>query len=210
MNTSSGTPLWIRILRVAFGVLTIVALVWIPLRELDSPTYSIANFFSYFTIESNVLAVVVLLIGGLSDPHSRRWQVFRGAATLYMVITGLVYAVLLADVDVMLTDQWINVVLHRLIPIVMLVDWVLVPVALRLSAGLIGGWLVFPVLYGVYSLVRGPIVDWYPYPFLDPREQGYGPLAVGLVILVAVFVLLALAIALLGAVAGRWRRPKPV
>ncbi|MEV6334719.1 hypothetical protein AB0M12_08370 [Nocardia vinacea] len=37
--------------------------------------------FSYFTIESNVLGVIVLLIGAIRDPRDRRWQVIRGAAT---------------------------------------------------------------------------------------------------------------------------------
>ena len=32
----------------------------------------------------------------------------------------------------------------------------------------------FPLLYVVYSLIRGPFVNWYPYPFLDPRIGGYG------------------------------------
>ncbi|MEV6276113.1 Pr6Pr family membrane protein [Nocardia sp. NPDC051832] len=206
MNASSGTPLWIRALRVAFGVLGVVALVWIPLRNVDTATFSTANYFSYFTIESNILAAVVLLIGGLRDPRGHRWQVFRGAVTLYMVITGLVYAVLLANIDVMLTDKWINDIQHRVIPIVLFVDWLLVPVALNITARLIGGWLLYPLVYGVYSLLRGPIVDWYPYPFLDPRTQGYGPLAAGLVVLVAVFVLLAYGVVALGGVASRWRR----
>ncbi|WP_194814364.1 Pr6Pr family membrane protein [Nocardia sp. XZ_19_385] len=206
MTASSGTPQWIRGLRIAFGVLSLVALAWIPLRNLGNDTFSAANYFSYFTIQSNIFAMVVLLIGGLRDPRSHRWQVIRGAATLYMVITGIVYAVLLANIDVMLTDKWINVVEHRVMPIVLLVDWLLVPVALARTAGLIGSWLLYPLLYGVYSLVRGPIVDWYPYPFLDPREQGYGPLTVGLVVLTAVFVLLALAVVTLGAVASRWRQ----
>ncbi|MEU8898060.1 Pr6Pr family membrane protein [Nocardia sp. NPDC048505] len=206
MTASSGTPQWIRILRVAFGVLGVVALVWVPLHSFGEDTFSTANFFSYFTIQSNILAAAVLLIGGLRDPAGRRWQVVRGAVTLYMVITGIVYAVLLAHVDVMLTDQWINVIMHRLIPIVLFVDWLLVPAGLTATAGLIGGWLAYPLVYGVYTLVRGPIVDWYPYPFIDPRDKGYGPLAITLVVLVAVFVLLAVAVLALGAVAARWRR----
>jgi uncharacterized membrane protein len=27
-------------------------------------------------------------------------------------------------------------------------------------------------------MIRGPIVDWYPYPFLDPRGNGYGFVAI--------------------------------
>jgi len=49
-------------------------------------------------------------------------------------------------------------------------------------------WLAFPLLYLVYSLVRGPIVEWYPYPFLDPRSAGYGTVAVmSVLIAVAAF-----------------------
>lgn len=209
MDARSGTAWWIRVLRVAFAVLAIVALVSLPLRNSDVETFSIANFFSYFTIQSNVIAMIVLLVGGLRDPAGHRWQLVRGAATLYLVITGVVYAVLLADVDVALTDRWINDILHRIMPIVMVLDWVLVPVALGISARLIGAWLIYPFVYGVYTLVRGPVVDWYPYPFLDPGHQGYVSLIIGLVVLTGVFALLALAVVSVGALATRWRHPAP-
>lgn len=204
MIARSGTPLWIRLARIAFGVLTIVALAWIPIRNLDVASFSATNYFSYFTIQSNVLGVIVLLVGGLRDPQSHRWQLFRGATTLYLVITGIVYAVLLANIDVMLTDKWVNTVLHRLMPIVLLVDWLLVSGRLSASARLIGLWLIYPIVYGVYTLIRGPIVDWYPYPFLDPRHQGYLALSLGLVVLVVVFALLALAVAVVDGILGGW------
>jgi hypothetical protein len=34
-------------------------------------------------------------------------------------------------------------------------------------------WLAYPVLYLVYSLVRGAFVDWYPYPFINPVTSGW-------------------------------------
>ena len=53
-------------------------------------------------------------------------------------------------------------------------------------------WLVFPILYCVYSLIRGPFVDFYPYPFLDPRlDGGYGRVVIFVVILAVAFGLLA-------------------
>ena len=39
-------------------------------------------------------------------------------------------------------------------------------------------WLGVPLVYVAYSLLRGPLVDWYPYPFLDPADGGYGRVAV--------------------------------
>ncbi|MBH0775153.1 Pr6Pr family membrane protein [Nocardia bovistercoris] len=209
MGPGAGTVWWVRALRVAIGLLGTVALVWIPLRDADLGAFSPANYFSYFTIQSNVLGVVVLLVGGLRDPLDRGWQFVRGAATLYLLITGVIYAVLLANIDVSLTDRWINDVLHRILPIVMLLDWVLAPVALGVSARSIGVWLIYPLVYGAYTLVRGPFADWYPYPFIDPRRQGYVSLIIGLIILAGVFALLASAVLSIGAWATRWRHHGP-
>jgi hypothetical protein len=59
--------------------------------------------------------------------------------------------------------------------------------------------LVYPLAYCAYSLLRGPQVDWYPYPFLDPDEAGgYGAvalyglrIAVGITVFGVVVVLLS-------------------
>ncbi|MFE3104581.1 Pr6Pr family membrane protein [Nocardia tengchongensis] len=195
MVVRGGTPAWIRVLRIAFAILGLVALAWIPLRNLGNPNYSYVNFFSYFTIQSNILGLIVLVVGGLKDPAGRRWQVMRGAATLYLTITLIIYAVLLADIDVQLTERWINDTLHRVIPIVLIADWLLVAAALKPTVKLILGWLIYPLAYGAYTLVRGPFADWYPYPFIDPREQGYGALTIGLVVMAVVFAILGVIVA---------------
>lgn len=195
MAVRAGTPLWIRALRIAFAILGIVALVWIPARNLGNPDYSYLNFFSYFTIQSNLIGVVVLLVGGLRDPGGRRWQLMRGAATLYLTITLIIYAVLLADIDVQLQERWINDTLHRLIPVVLIADWLLVAGGIKPAIKLILGWLAYPLAYGAYVLIRGPFADWYPYPFMDPRDKGYGALTIGLVVIAVVFTLLGVIVA---------------
>lgn len=202
---SAGSGLPLRVARLAFAALGIVALAWIPLRNLDVAAFSTANYFSYFTILSNVLAVVVLAGGALADPRSQLWQLLRGATTVYMVITGIIYAVLLASVDVMLQDAWINAVLHRILPLVILADWLISPPRDRISDRASLAFLAFPLVYGVYTLVRGPIVDWYTYPFLDPRESGYAQMAMGLVVLLVAMVFMSPAVNAAGRIAGRWR-----
>ncbi|MGW4355076.1 Pr6Pr family membrane protein [Nocardia sp. NPDC004582] len=196
MVVRGGTPLWIRALRVVFAIVGVVALVWIPLRNLDNPNYSHLNFFSYFTIQSNVIGVIVLLVGGLRDPAGRRWELVRGAATLYLTITLIIYAVLLSNIDVQLTEKWINDILHRLIPIVLIADWLLVLApGIKPTVKLVLGWLAYPLAYGAYTLIRGPFADWYPYPFIDPRDQGYGSLTIGLVVMAVVFAILGVIVA---------------
>ncbi len=70
-----GTVL-VRVARLAFAGLGIAAIV-----AAIRVTGSLTDFFSYFTIESNLLAIVVLLVGGALDPPGRRWVYVRGAAT---------------------------------------------------------------------------------------------------------------------------------
>jgi hypothetical protein len=152
------------------------------------------------------MAIVVLLVGGTADPRSRGWAWIRGAVTLYMVVTGIVYAALLANAEVGLTAAWVNSAMHQVIPAVLLLDWLCFPPWPSRAEGGRGwpalAWLAFPLLYLTYSLSRGAAVDWYPYPFLDPRHPGgYGRVALYCVVLTVLMALLALVIAAI----GRWR-----
>src|SRR5450755_181221 len=173
-----GTVL-VRVARLAFAGLGIAAIV-----AAIRVTGSLVDFFSYFTIESNLLAIVVLLVGGALDPRGRPWVYVRGAATLFMVITGIVYAVLLANAEVGLTSPWINDTLHRVIPLVMLADWIAFSPWTRGSYRAALGWLIVPLAYFGYSLARGAAVHWYPYPFLNPTHPGgYGRVVIYAVVL---------------------------
>lgn len=140
------------------------------------------NFFSYFTIQSNIIVAVVFAVAAVIQLKQRaepRWlDRVRGAATVYISITGVVYALLLSNIDVNTPLPWANVVLHYVVPIVTVVDWLLdLPErTIPFRAALV--WLVYPLAYLAYSLIRGPIVDWYPYPFLNPDPHGYGYVAV--------------------------------
>ncbi|MDP5227612.1 MULTISPECIES: Pr6Pr family membrane protein [Arthrobacter] len=157
----------------------------------------VGNFFSYFTIQSNIIVVLALALAAAAawrGETSRRLDFLRGASTVYISITGVVYSLLLTDIDVNVPLPWVNVALHYTLPTIAAIDWLvdLPRPCIRLRGALL--WLIYPALYLVYSLVRGPIVDWYPYPFLDPRTSGYGPvLVMSLVIAVAAFVFVAVA-----------------
>lgn len=171
--------LWIRILRFVAAAVGIAAIAYVPVTASDG--FGFANYFSYFTILSNVAAAIVLLGGALLAPTGLWWQWFRGGVTTAMLITAIVYALLLSDIDVNLSGEWTNTVLHRLIPLVLLLDWALFrPRSLPALSWLT--WLAFPLVYGIYTLTRGPIVDWYPYPFIDPRSQGYLSMTLGVVV----------------------------
>jgi len=173
---------WIAIFRYGFAALGLIGLTAQYLYNVANiPGYKPANFFSFFTVESNIIAVVALAIAGFYAWRGMlpRWvQYLRGAATIYMTVTGITYSLLLRNVEVDTAVPWVNLVLHYVIPIVMIVDWLIDLPPFRIRVGSAMVWLVYPVLYLAYSLIRGPIVDWYPYPFLDPRPEGYVPVIV--------------------------------
>jgi hypothetical protein len=181
--------------RLFFAALNIAAIVTQLLYSSQYVlSFDVVNFFSLFTILSNVFVAVVFVISALQMATGRRPSpgddVLRGASVLYMALTGLVYTTLLANIDVDLTLPWVNLQLHYIMPIVVVLDWLYQPQLSRLNVKRIIPWLMFPALYLVYTLVRGPIVGWYPYPFLDPAKAGgYGGVALYSVgILVSLFV----------------------
>ena len=60
------------------------------------------------------------------------------------------------------------------------------------------GWLIYPLIWLAYTLVRGAAVSWYPYPFLDPAHGGYGQVAVTSVAILVAGALVCLFYAWLG------------
>jgi hypothetical protein len=155
--------------------LAIVAAITAQLQYLaDRDLLRVVNFFSFFTIQSNVLAAVTLIgveFSAATAPGAfARWA--RGGVTLFMTMTGLIYAVLLAPVaaDVSTQLDWVNAVLHVIAPLVLVADWVVEPDRPGPDPVRALWWLVFPVAWLTYTFVRGAFVDWYPYPFMDPRD----------------------------------------
>jgi peptidoglycan-N-acetylglucosamine deacetylase len=187
-----GFKFIVIVYRLLFALLVIAAVAWQLSERAFGPGFSFVNFFSFFTILSNIFIAVMFLSSVWIGRRSRVVTTLRGAATLYMVITGIVYAVLLAPLEAGggLTLPWVNTVLHQIMPVVALLDWLLVPPAQKIKKGMLVSWLIFPVAYLAYSLVRGHFIDWYPYPFLNPVSQGYLPvtgyclgIAIGFVVL---------------------------
>lgn len=185
----------LRVARAVVGLVDLFAIGTIAV----TPKVDIVNLFSYFTIESNLIAIFVLLVGAIGDPRGPRWAYVRGAATLYLTITGIVYNTLLLNVSVGVTAAWVNDVVHRAVPLLLLLDWIVFSPWARTRYVVALTWLAYPLAYVAYTLIRGPLANWYPYPFLDPRlAGGYGRVAIYSVVLAIVFALLALAVNAIG------------
>lgn len=181
----------LRSLRLALASLIAVALIAQLLIGLSrSNGLTVIRFFSFFTVLSNTAAVVMLgLHAGRPDrDRGTGFAVFRGAVTVYMSVTALVYAVVVAPSLLELTapEPWIVWTIHVVGPVAIALDWLANPPRATLDTRALGWWLVFPTVYLTYSLVRGPIADWYPYPFLDPANSGYDGVALWSVVVLVV------------------------
>lgn len=200
------------VLRIAVALAIIAAVIgqmrtslgyWDSLGNVDVATH-VVHFFSFFTIESNILSAVVLLIGAYflltsAEPDPKWYNLLRAAAATYMIVTGVVYNLLLRGVDLPQgsTLGWSNEVLHVIACLWLLIDWVLAPGRTPIANNQLWKILVFPIVWVIYTLIRGPLVAdtvfhnnfWYPYPFLNPNTSANGYLSVTFyVILIAVVI----------------------
>jgi len=189
-----------------FGSLALIAVATqFTLSITANPNFNPVNFFSFFTIESNIVAALVFIITSirhLTGKDTANLTLWHGAAALYMTITGIVYITLLSGLEESLNTPtpWVNVTLHYIFPVIAFLDWFIDrPIKhVTFKQSLI--WIVFPVLYLIYSLVRGIFTNWYPYPFLNPATGGYGQVAV---VSVSIAVLGLVACALFALASGK-------
>lgn len=181
---------WANITTLALMVVFIIFAIrpWHAWQNTN-PDYYGWNVFSYFTVQSNLVtaAVFCMAIVGLikRKPLGDWFRFVRGGAVLYMLVTGLVYTFLLQDhpdINASLSFDWDNFVLHQLGPIFVIGWWLLWPSRRAISSKESLWWLIFPIVWIFYTLIRAQFVQWYPYPFLDPQKAG-GTLGVTLYIL---------------------------
>ncbi|MBD0672494.1 Pr6Pr family membrane protein [Streptomyces sp. CBMA156] len=162
----------------------------------------------YFTVQSNVIvfgyfigAVYWMTKRGTVDAPAPR---LRGAATLYILITGLVSHVLLEHGANPLPGlvsgpdrlaHWSSFFLHYVTPVMVIADWLVLKPRNAAAWKDIPLWLAFPLGYAAIVLTRNALFDDYPLPypyfFFDPTTEGYGYVWGQIALLTVEFVVLA-------------------
>jgi hypothetical protein len=171
----------LRLLAALVGVAALVARFQ---YGLGFSVFIASNFFGYLTVQSNIMAIGVGVVTGvvaLRRRHDPVWMpALRVAVTSWMLVAGLVFALLASQaatrgyrLDVPVSDQ----ILHFVLPAWLLIDWLLSPGERRTDVRVLLVVVGYPALWGVATLIRGAIVGWYPYFFLDPHQvSGLGEL----------------------------------
>ncbi|MGN7190986.1 Pr6Pr family membrane protein [Curtobacterium sp. MCBA15_004] len=167
-------------LRLIVVIAVVAAILGQWLVSMRAPDYSPIDFFGYFTIQSNVFVGVAFAATLVAAARRKRSALLlsgiRGAATVYIATTGVVYNTLLVGAAVENTVPWSNDLLHRWIPLYVVLDWLLFSDRARLLLRHVWWFLLYPAVWLGVVLVRGATDGWVPYPFLDP-SLGYGVVA---------------------------------
>lgn len=141
-----------------------------------TPTQRAFNTFAFFTVQSNLIVGATTLVLALRPhPVSAVFATLRLIGLVAITVTGLVYHVALAGLfDLQGWDQLGNQLVHTVVPLLVVGGWLAFGPR-GLTSRRIALWsLGFPVCWLVFTLIRGAFVHWYPYPFIDVTQLGYG------------------------------------
>lgn len=173
---------------------------------------SVPVVLSFFTIWTNILVAVVFALSA-----ARAWQgrpdvdpLYRGGVLLFILITGLVFHLVLAnpsspfnvleDLNKLTGAKAVaNQLLHTVTPVGAVLDFLLLTAPGTLRPRHAVQWLAYPLAYVTFALIRGALLApdataRYTYPFIDVAQYGYGRVAMNTVVLGIVFYALGLAL----------------
>jgi len=199
------TRMW-STLRYGAAAVLVVGLVASALNSMSAGTFDALEFFSYFTIQCNLIGVAALVCAarftGRPRPH---WvEVLRVSAAVYLVVVVTVFWTMLApgkEGGTVWTD-WIG---HLFSGVALVADWVVEGPRERVPWRRIGAVLAYPGVWLAVVLTRGATDGWFPYPFLDPAH-GYAAITAVIAAIVAAGVVLCVVLFPL----PRWRVLAPV
>jgi hypothetical protein len=148
-----------------------------PLLATDVPPAPtrVIRFFSYFTIESNLLVAITATMLALEPARDGRlFRVLRLDALFGISVTLVTYAVLLAPQhDPHGLNAATNAGLHYVAPIMTILGWLAFGPRPRIDETTLLLALIWPTAYIAYTLAHGAASEWYPYPFIDVEQLGY-------------------------------------
>ena len=198
------------IFRTAAGVLgwaTLLLQYVLVVSKPDGPDLfaRTVNFFSFFTILTNILVALALTLPALI-PHSAPGQFFarpsvRTAITCYIaIVMAVVYFILRHIQDLEGLNLLCDIILHYVMPALFIIDWLCFVPKGTLRFSDTPKWLIYPVVYLGWTFIHGAYSGFYPYPFLNADELGVARVLQFEAILLAIF----LALGLILVTGGRW------
>jgi len=198
-KNNNDKRLYLAALAITAWAAVVLQLYLILEHRVASVPETILRFFSFFTILTNLLVALCCTLV-LVKPGSG-WGAFFArprmltAITLYIVVVGLIYNTILRFLWNPQGLQFVvDELLHSVVPVLFILYWLFFVPKETLHWKDIFPWLLFPLLYCIFILVRGAFSGFYPYPFVDVTELGYGRVLLHAAGIVLVFLITALAL----------------
>ncbi|TPI26924.1 hypothetical protein FJW08_26270 [Mesorhizobium sp. B3-2-1] len=154
---------------------------------------SIVFYFSFFTILTNIGAVLVhtslLSSSGYAWLPAFAGPRMRAGVAVSITLVFIVYASVLAR---LWQPQGLfllcDVLLHYVTPVLYVLWWLISGADGRTRWSDISWWVVYPIAYLAYALARAPLAGEVPYPFLDIARNGVESVTVAALAITALFV----------------------
>ena len=157
----------------------------------------------FFTVLTNVIVALtftVLAIGGRTSPF------WLGGVALSIILVGVVYIVLLRGLlELSGGALFADLILHKVVPVLVPLYWLAFASKGRLRWRDPLLWMLYPLAYFAYALIRGMFEGRYAYPFIDVGEHGLAQVVMNAAGIAASFVLAGLAFVALDSLLGRNR-----
>ena len=209
-STAGSTPARkiVGVVRGAAALLVLAAIITQIVDQLGAQVFVPSEYFSYFTIQSSMMNVVVLGVGAVLAFRLKRDTVLytgvRMATLTYAIVTGAVYNLLLRGLPPTghVGVQWPNEVEHVWIPLVILADWLFSTGRAALAWRWVWAAIAYPLAWCAFTLIHGAVTGFYPYPFINPTGPGGWPSVAGYIVANAAFIV---GLAFLAVFSSRWR-----
>jgi hypothetical protein len=168
-------------------------------RQGFSAVATLSRMLAYFTILTNLLVAGYFSLRLLA-PQSAIGQWLAQPAlgsgiAMFVTLVCVIVHLILRHLQQLTGLAFIaDTILHYVTPILFVIFWIGWVPKRTLAWRHALWWSLYPLAYFVYAMVRGPISEFYPYPFIDVAKLGYATVAVNAVLISVAFVLAGLAV----------------
>lgn len=184
-----------KLTRAWFAVTAVVALTGLVTQVVATatdPDGRLANLLCFFTIDSNLLVAVTSALVALGVTRTRLVAVLWLDALVGIIVTGIVYQVALAGLyELHGLSLFSDTMLHKVTPILFVLGWLVAGPRGVLTWRTVWWSLLYPLAWLAFTLPRGELTGFYPYPFVDAAALGYGQVALNCVFIGLFFTALA-------------------
>lgn len=159
---------------------------------------SIVFYFSFFTILTNIAAVLVHATAlGLPWPKFFQRPRVRAGIAVAISVVGLIYFFVLSSLWNPVGPWFVaDTILHYVTPPVFVAWWLSCQRSGTLAWSDPLWFIAYPIAYLAYALLRAPVAGEVPYPFLDFMANGWPHVVEASLGMTALFLVLGFALVL--------------